>query len=344
MFSGVSIIDTKILSSNDDCIQLAADCINKGEIVAIPTETVYGLAADALNENAVKKIFKAKGRPYDNPLIVHIAEIADMDKYAQKIPNTAYMLAKKFCPGPLTMVLLKRAFVPDITSGGLDTVALRIPSDQTALALIKASRKPLAAPSANISGSPSPTKAEHVMRDLGGKISAVIDGGACRVGIESTVISFESDGVRILRPGAVTAEAIERLGVRVYHDKSITTEIKSGEKALSPGMKYRHYSPKAEVTIVEGNFESFVKYMSSNISEGVYAVIFDSDAESYPFENYFTYGDTSEETAARLYEALRGLDDAGAKRGFVRAPSKTGIGLAVYNRLLRAAEFRVVNS
>lgn len=336
------MFDTKLLSSDKIDIEYAASLINKGEVVGMPTETVYGLAANALDCDAVKKIFEAKGRPQDNPLIVHISDVNMMDKYVHSVPELAYRIAEKFCPGPITMVLPKRDIIPDVTSAGLDTVGIRIPFHKTARELITACGKPLAAPSANLSGSPSPTAAKHVMDDMNGRIPAVIDGGACAVGVESTVISFENDGIRLLRPGFVSVEDLEMFGVPVFCDKGITEAVSENEKVLSPGMKYKHYSPKANVTIVSGELENFVKFVSEHNGDNVYAMIYDNDAVVCSFK-YLTYGNTAEEQAAQVFAQLRRVDEIGAEQVYVRCPVQNGVGFAVYNRLLRSAGFEVVN-
>lgn len=335
------MFDTKIISSSAEDIEYAAKLINGGEVVGMPTETVYGLAADATNEAAVKKIFEAKGRPQDNPLIVHLADVDMLDEYVHDVPDIAYRLAEKFCPGPLTMVLPKKDIIPYITSAGLDTVGIRIPLHKAARAFIKACGKPIAAPSANLSGSPSPTSAQHVYNDMQGRIPAIIDGGQCGVGVESTVISFENGGIRLLRPGYVSVEDLQTMGVPVYCDKGITEAVAQGEKVLSPGMKYKHYSPKANVTIIVGSPEAFTKYVAEHNGDDVYAMLYDSDAAKYPYK-YMTYGDTSEEQAAQLFGVLRKADEIGAKQVYARCPSREGVGLAVYNRLLRSAGFEVI--
>lgn len=335
------MFDTRMLSSDSSDIEYGAKLINDGEVVGMPTETVYGLAADATNENAVKKIFEAKGRPQDNPLIVHLSSVEMMDKYVCNVPDLAYKIAERFCPGPITMVLPKRDIIPYITSAGLDTVGIRIPYHKTARELIDACGKPLAAPSANLSGSPSPTTAAHVMNDMKGRIPAIIDGGACAVGVESTVISFEGEGIRLLRPGYVSVEDLKAFGVPVYCDKGITEAVAANEKVLSPGMKYKHYSPKANVTIVTGELDKFTQYVSEHNGEDVYAMLYDSDAAHYPYK-YLTYGNNAKEQAAQLFGVLRKADEIGAKQVYARCPSQDGVGLAVYNRLLRAAGFEVI--
>lgn len=333
---------TILLNDTAEDISAAAELIKNGQVVGIPTETVYGLGADARNEVAVQDVFAAKGRPADNPLIVHLADFSQAEKYTNNIPALAYKLADRFCPGPLTMVLPKNDTIPMITSGGLDTVGIRVPSHRVMHEIIERSGCPIAAPSANISGLPSPTCAAHVMEDMDGRISAVLDGGDSQFGVESTVISFEgNDTVRILRPGAVTREMLLEVCKDVIVDPAILSELAEGEKAMSPGMKYKHYSPKSDVVIVEGSLEGFTKYISENNDNDVYSLIFDGDKENFPYR-CLTYGSDSLEQAHWLFQRLRELDDLGAKKVYVRAPSKEGVGLAVYNRLIRAAGFEVI--
>jgi L-threonylcarbamoyladenylate synthase len=335
-------METILLSDNEEQLSIAAGLIRKGEIVGIPTETVYGLGADASNEEAVKKVFAAKGRPADNPLIVHLADFSQAPEYTASIPYLAWKLAERFCPGPLTMVLPKNEKIPMITSGGLDTVGIRVPSHPVMHRIIELSGRPIAAPSANTSGYPSPTSAEHVMRDMNGRIAAVVDGGASEFGVESTVISIESeDRVRILRPGCVTREMLLELCGEVIIDHAILHELEAGQKAASPGMKYKHYSPKADIIMVEGSLRDFTEYAGRNMTSGTYCLIFDGDEEDFPYR-YLTYGRNSSEQAHWLFQRLRELDDIGAEKVYVRAPSPEGVGLAVYNRLIRAAGFEVI--
>jgi len=335
-------METILLSDNEEQLSIAAGLIRKGEIVGIPTETVYGLGADASNEEAVKKVFAAKGRPADNPLIVHLADFSQAPEYTASIPDLAWKLAERFCPGPLTMVLPKNEKIPMITSGGLDTVGIRVPSHPVMHRIIELSGRPIAAPSANTSGYPSPTSAEHVMRDMNGRIAAVVDGGASEFGVESTVISIESeDRVRILRPGCVTREMLLELCGEVIIDHAILHELEAGQKAASPGMKYKHYSPKADIIMVEGSLRDFTEYAGRNMTSGTYCLIFDGDEEDFPYR-YLTYGRNSSEQAHWLFQRLRELDDIGAEKVYVRAPSPEGVGLAVYNRLIRAAGFEVI--
>ena len=256
--------NTEILSPTDENIEKAGRLLGSGEVVGIPTETVYGLAADATNPDAVSKIFVAKGRPQDNPLIVHIADKADIEKYAKDIPEIAYRLADKFWPGPLTMVLPKKDIIPEVTSGGLDTVGIRFPSNPIAQKIIKAAGLPLAAPSANLSGKPSTTTAKHVYDDMNGRISAIVDGGACSVGVESTVISFSGEDVIILRPGFISKEDLLTVADNVIIDKGVLSEMSEDAVVASPGMKYKHYSPKANVVIVEGEYDKFLSFFEKN--------------------------------------------------------------------------------
>ena len=332
---------TEILSPTDENIEKAGRLLKSGEVVGIPTETVYGLAADATNPEAVSKIFKAKGRPQDNPLIVHIADKSDIEKYAKDIPDIAYRIADKFWPGPITMVLPKKDVIPETTSGGLDTVGLRFPSNTIAKKIIKSAGVPLAAPSANLSGKPSTTTAGHVFDDMNGKIPAIIDGGTCSVGVESTVISFSGDSVIILRPGFISREDLLTVADDVIIDKGVLSEISNDVVVASPGMKYKHYSPKANVIIVDGEYNEFVEFFEKNYSDGVYAMIFGNETDKFPYP-HFSYGTTDSEQAAELFDKLRIIDKMNAKTVYVRCPSKDGVGLAVYNRLIRAAGFEVI--
>ncbi len=337
------IVETKLFADCAADLMQAAALLKQGSVVGIPTETVYGLAADARNPEAVRQIFAAKGRPADNPLIVHIADMAELEQVAAKISPLAIRLAERFWPGPLTMVLPKHPSIPSVTSGGLDTVGVRMPLHPVARALICLSGVSIAAPSANRSGYPSPTIAQHVMRDMQGKIAAVLDGGACTVGVESTVIALEQDdSVRILRPGFVTAEQLETVASHVIVDPAVLHELQKGQTVRSPGMKYQHYSPSARVTLVEGSQTAFAALMEQCSKEnGVYALVCHNGQNALSVPAY-TYGDTDEEQAQQIFSKLREMDDIGAKHVFVEAPRKEGVGLAVYNRLIRAAGFEVI--
>lgn len=340
-------MNTILLNDRQDDIEKAAEIIKNGGLVGLPTETVYGLAADALNGKAVAKIFEAKGRPMDNPLIVHIADFSDIEKYnlVSEIPDSAYVLAKAFWPGPLTIIMKKSSIIPNEVSAGLSTVAIRFPSHSVAQKIIKAAGVPLAAPSANLSGSPSPTTARHVLNDLNGKIDAVIDGGVCDVGLESTVISLATDIPRVLRPGGITVEQLTEVLGRVEVDDAVIHRLKDGEVAASPGMKYKHYAPKANVILLKCKDEEYIEYINKRANDNVAALCCDEDIE---FLNVRTYslGKRNDYTAhaQNLFDMLRKIDNDGVSETvYSRLPSINGVGLAVYNRLIRAAGFEVLD-
>lgn len=322
-------------------ISRAAEILKSGGIAAIPTETVYGLAASAYDENAIKKVFTAKGRPQDNPLIVHISSMEMLSEVACNIPDTALECAKMFWPGPLTMVLPRTDKTAERVSAGLSTVAVRMPSHKVALDIIRKSGLPLAAPSANTSGSPSPTTAYHVEADLDGKIDAIVFAGECDVGVESTVISFCCNPPRLLRPGAVTAEQLRKIIPDLEVDKAVLSEPPTGAKVESPGMKYKHYAPKTESYLVEGSAKAFAELVNSQ--ENSVAVCFSEESGNIKIPKLI-YGSEKDELtlAHEVFSVLRKVDDFGAAKVFIHAPSKEGVGLAVYNRLIRAAAFRVI--
>ncbi len=331
------MMTTEILQYNAVNIKKAADIIKNGGIVGMPTETVYGLAANALDVNAVKRIFEAKGRPQDNPLIVHISDMEMLEPLVREIPPVALQLADKFWGGPLTMIFPKASVIPDVTSGGLDTVAVRMPASEAARALIRECGLPIAAPSANISGSPSPTTAKHVYDDMNGRIPLIIDDGACSCGVESTVICFKNDKIHILRPGGITTEMLSEFA-EVEVDNAVSAKPAKNEKVLSPGMKYKHYSPKANVVIVDEHGARFTEYCKAHTSGKTIALA----ACDVDDEMFINYGETSEKQAQNLFSLLREADISGADTVFVEMPSKDGVGLAVFNRLLRAAGFEIV--
>ncbi len=311
--------------------------------MAIPTETVYGLAANALDPDAVAKIFRAKGRPQDNPLIVHISEFEQLSPLVSEIPESAKILADRFWPGPLTMVLNRSELVPPSVSAGLSTVAVRFPKNPVARAIITACGLPLAAPSANLSGSPSPTTAEHCIRDLEGRVDAIVISGPCSVGLESTVVALFSDTPHLLRPGAVTAEQLKDALGKLTVDPAVTAKPEEGKPVASPGMKYKHYAPKTHVILIDSSREEYINYVNAHLSDGVFALCFqeDEDRIAAPTVLYGSEADGASQ-AAGLFAALRQLDDLGAKIAYAHAPSLSGMGLAVYNRLIRAAAFEVV--
>lgn len=321
----------------------AAKILRNGGTVAIPTETVYGLAANAYDEKAILKIFTAKGRPSDNPLIVHIADLKDVYKVVSEFPLKAQKLAENFWPGPLTIILPRNPKIPDAVSAGMSSVAVRFPSDKIAQDIIKKSGVPLVAPSANLSGKPSATKFEHVCEDLSGRVDAIVNGGDCCFGVESTVISLLEGTPRILRPGAITKEDIEKIIGKIEVDKAVYEGIKPGQKVLSPGMKYKHYAPSAQVFMVKGPSDKYSNFVNSKYSENSVALCFDEDI---PFIKipYISYGSElkADQQAHNLFDALRKADEIGAKTIYAHFKGDGGVSMAIYNRLIRAAGFQVI--
>lgn len=338
-----------IIASGDDtsAIARASDILRSGGLVAFPTETVYGLGADALNSDASAKIYAAKGRPSDNPLIVHIADTDSVYELASEVPEKAVMLMEAFWPGPLTIILNKKKNVPDSTTGGLDTVAVRMPSHPVAMSLIKESGVYIAAPSANTSGRPSPTLAEHVIEDMNGRIDMILDGGAVGIGIESTIVDLTGEIPTILRPGYITKKMLEAIIGEVEIDKAII-EPDANLRPKAPGMKYTHYAPKGEVTIVEG--DSAVEKINSLIAEKTAqgyktAVIATKDnAPLYNCENVLIVGEADKGVtiSANLYAILRKCDTIGAEYIYSEALNQNELGGAIMNRLLKAAGHRVI--
>lgn len=336
-------METLLLSDHcPDDIQRAGEILRRGGLVAIPTETVYGLAANALDGAAVKKIYQAKGRPSDNPLIVHISDVSQLPPLVRQVPEAAQKLAAAFWPGPLTIILPKSDLVPAETSGGLSTVAVRCPSHPTARAVIDAAGVPLAAPSANLSGKPSPTAFRHVQEDLTGRVDALLDGGDCAVGVESTVLTLAAPVPRILRPGGVTLAQLRAVLGQVEVDPAVLHQLEQGRQAASPGMKYKHYSPQADVVIVDASPEEYADYVNQK-GDG-WALCFEEDVPflQVPAMPYGARYDSASQ-ARRLFGALHQLDEAGARKAYARIPRKRGVGLAVYNRLVRSAGFQIVN-
>lgn len=333
---------TEVLKASHQAVEKAAEIIKSGGVVGIPTETVYGLGADALNAEAVGKIFDAKGRPSDNPMIVHVSCFEEIYPLVKEIPEGAKKLAEKYWPGPLTIIMRKSDAVPSRTSGNLDTVAIRMPSHPVMREVIKLSGCPVAAPSANLSGSPSPTNAKYVFDDMNGKIPLIIDGGECSVGVESTVITLVGDKPRLLRPGGITPEQLTSVLGEIEIDSAVRSKLEENQKASSPGMKYKHYAPKIKVVIVKADREKYIDYVTSH-GENAAALCFEDEAEEIPLK-CVTYGksDDSSSQAKRLFDALRELDRTGADTAFAHCPSDEGVGLAVYNRLLRSAGFDII--
>jgi len=329
-----------------DTAAIAAKIIKNGGLVAIPTETVYGLGADGLNPEAVAKIFAAKGRPQDNPLILHVAEAADIEQFCHSIPNAAYALAERFWPGPLTMVLPARDCVPKCTTAGLPTVAVRCPDNAVTRDIIRLAGVPVAAPSANLSGKPSTTTAEHVRHDHDGRIEAIVDGGPCRVGVESTIVDLTEDRPRLLRPGGITPEQLlEVLGDLVV-DKAVTAQIDKDAVVKAPGMKYRHYAPQCQVIIVSGSREKAAAYIHAHFAPGDRVLCFAEELELYRDCAPLSYGQEADVStlSAGLFAALRELDDPAIGRVYARCPVGGGVAYAVQNRLKKAAAFHIVDA
>lgn len=333
-------MNTQILFPTEQDIARAGALLRQGQLVAFPTETVYGLGANALDEAAVKQIYAAKGRPSDNPLIVHVANKADIAPLVKEIPPKAQALIDAFFPGPLTIILPKSDKIGKTVSGGLDTVAVRMPENKIANRVIAAAGVPIAAPSANTSGLPSPTKAKYVMEDMMGRIAAILDGGDCAFGVESTVITLATDRPTLLRPGAITREMLEQVIGKIDIASAVLEKMADEETAASPGMKYKHYAPKARVVLVKADkatYETFV-----NAQKDAFALCFDEDRITIPKVTFGKEGDDLSQARA-LFDALRQLDALGAKTVYARMPRKDGVGMAVYNRLIRAAAFTVID-
>ena len=330
----------KINSIDDEALKRAGQCIKDGGLVAFPTETVYGLGGDGLNEVAAKNIYLAKGRPSDNPLILHINDQKMLSRIVSEVTPMAKKIMTAFCPGPITIILPKSDIVPKAVTGGLDTIAVRMPDNDIARALIKYADTPIAAPSANISGRPSPTTAQAVYKDLQSRIDMVLDGGACQFGVESTIVDCTEDVPIILRPGAITKEMLEEIFSVVKIDKAI---VGANVVPKAPGMKYKHYSPNAHVIIVKGDFDKFASLVAEPRSERTCAVCFDGEEDKISVPAYpYGHADSPEEQARELFDVLRHVDDEKMELAFVRFPSLDGVGMAVYNRLLRAAGFEVI--
>lgn len=350
-------METKIIKISEDDVsedkfREAGQIIRDGGLVAFATETVYGLGADALNKEASAKIYAAKGRPSDNPLIVHIADVKALDELAKNVDEKTRMLAEAFWPGPLTMIVNKSDIVPYSITGGLDTVAIRMPNHRVALGLIKASGRYIAAPSANTSGRPSTTKAEHVIEDLNGKIDMIIDSGAVKIGLESTIVDMTSKVPTILRPGYITREALQDVIGEVEVDKAITEGgmVSKDIVPKAPGMKYRHYAPKAALTIVEGEEEKVIKYIEEKMAEhkkrGEKAAVMatDESINKYSCDNVFSVGRRKEQTsvATHLFAQLRDFDDLNMEYIYSESFSRENIGQAIMNRLMKAAGGNIV--
>lgn len=334
---------------NEEALEEAAEVIKKGGLVAFPTETVYGLGANALDPEAVKKVFEAKGRPQDNPLIVHIADY-DLHAYAKEVPDIVNKLTERFWPGPLTIILEKKSIIPDETSAGLSSIGLRMPKNEIALALIKKSGLPIAAPSANLSGKPSPTEVQRCIEDLDGRVDFIIGGSESEIGVESTVLDCTSYPPCILRPGGITLEMLREIDEKIYIDPAIMEKVTGDFKPKAPGMKYRHYAPKAPVKIIKGDFKKTIEkinemvqnYMDRNLKVGIMAT--DETMDFYPNGEVISLGsrENLSSVAHNLFEVLRALDDKKVDIILSEAFEEEGIGIAIMNRLNKAASFDII--
>ena len=331
-------------------LRKAGEIIREGGLVAFPTETVYGLGADALNAEAAAKIYAAKGRPSDNPLIVHIHDISQVYEIAEEVPDEAKAVMEKFWPGPLTIILNKKSCVPDGTTGGLHTVAIRMPSHPIARDFIRESGRMIAAPSANTSGRPSPTRADHVLQDMDGKIDAIIDGGPVGIGLESTIVDVTEEMPMVLRPGAITVEMLRETVGKVGIDPAILGPVSADVRPKAPGMKYRHYAPKADLTLVEGETEAVVETINrlagEKLAEGrkVGIICTDETKDRYPAGMLESIGARArqETVAHNLYAVLRDFDDRGAEYIFSEGFSEDNLGRAIMNRLNKAAGYHIL--
>ena len=340
-------METQILRPDDDMVVItAAMNLTAGNLVALPTETVYGLGANGLNPEAVAKIFQVKGRPQDNPLILHIADTEQMELFCHDIPESAWRLAEAFWPGPLTMVLPAKEIVPKCTTAGLPTVAVRCPDCEITRQIIRHAKIPVAAPSANISGKPSTTTAQHVYDDHNGKIPLIIDGGPCRVGVESTIVDLTEERPRLLRPGGITPEQLIAVLGDLIVDKAVTAQIDKDAVVKAPGMKYRHYAPDCQVIIVAGSREKAANYIHSQYQAGDRVLCFEEELPLYARCNPLSYGKEAdvESLSAGLFAALRELDDPAVHKVYARCPEGGGIAYAVQNRLKKAAAFQIVDA
>lgn len=339
-----------INGAESELFDAAAKALKKGRLVAFPTETVYGLGANALDPKAVEKIYEVKGRPSDNPLIVHISEITQIDDLVLEVPDKANALIKEFWPGPLTLVFKKSNLVPRIITAGLDTVAIRMPDNPIALKLIERAKVPVAAPSANLSGRPSPTTYSHVKQDLDGRIEYIIDGGPCTVGVESTVLDVTSDIPIILRPGGVTLEMLENIVGKVETDPAL--EVKGDIKPRSPGMKYRHYSPKADMILISGESNKVISKINDLVNEsqkkglrvGVLASLINADKYNADVVVVSGSAQSLEQVASGLYDSLRKLDDENVDIIYSETFIEKGIGSAIMNRLKKASSGKIIEA
>ena len=325
----------------EEKIEMAADIIRSGGLLAIPTETVYGLGANALNPEAVRRIFEAKGRPQDNPLIIHVPSAQWLPRFCEDVPPLAYTLARNFWPGPLTMILKRKPVIPDVTTAGLNSVGVRCPAHLVTQAIIRYAGVPIAAPSANTSGRPSCTTAADVAEDMSGKIEGIVDGGPCSVGVESTIIDLTVTPPRLLRPGGLPLEDLQRVLGEIEVDKAVTAPLGEDEKPRAPGMKYRHYAPKAAVTVFTGNPRRTAQAIVQRLKAGTGVICFDEFASLFQGHETHLLGpvDDKEVQAQRVFDALRTFDGSDVTEILAQCPDNRGLGLAIGNRLKKAAGF-----
>ena len=330
---------------NLEKIKEAADCIKNGELVLFPTETVYGIGANALDEKAVSKIFKAKGRAGDNPLIVHISNLNMLENLVQNIGETEKKLMKNFWPGPLTIILNKKECIPYNVTAGLETVGIRFPSNMIAQDLIEFSELPIAAPSANISGRPSGTNVEDIFKELSDKVNYIIDGGQCEIGVESTVVRVVDGVPHILRPGKITAEQIKKVAGNVIVDKHILGDLSANEPILSPGMKYKHYAPNSKCMLIyskeNGKMVDYINETTKKYKNPL-IVCHTKNLKSYNSNNIIDMGETLEEVTKNIFKILRKVDSYNPDIVLIEGVQKDGLGLAVMNRLIRACEHNYI--
>lgn len=332
------------LKLNSQQVDLAAEILKKGGLIGIPTETVYGLGANGLDKQAVANIFVAKGRPQDNPLILHVPDVSWLERFCQNVPESAYQLAKNFWPGPLTMVLERTSLVPNVVTANLDTVGIRCPDHDICREIIVRADVPVAAPSGNRSGRPSPTSAKDMLEDMDGTIEAVLDGGNCQVGVESTIIDLTIEPPRLLRPGGITLEQLRDVLGQVEVDGAVMGVMKEGEQPRAPGMKYRHYAPVAPVTVVRGDYKETARYIAEQACETDGIICFDECSQLFSQKYVKLLGEyhNKNEQARRVFEALRGFDQTDVGSIWAQCPDDSDIGLAIANRLSKAAGFHVI--
>lgn len=328
-----------------DAMRRAGEIIAGGGLVAFPTETVYGLGASAVDSGAAEKIYAAKGRPSDNPLIVHVCSFEQIEELAENIPAYAKKLMQSFMPGPLTLILKKKSCIPDEVTANMDTVGIRFPSNPVAAALIKCSGVPIAAPSANISGKPSPTTARDVMEDMNGKIECIIDGGSCSVGVESTILDASGERPVLLRPGGITVDMIKEICPELKIDSHVLKSVAPDEQPKCPGMKYKHYAPDAEVTVIEGEMENVRAKINELLKEnkGIVTGVLTMYDSAYDDAVIINAGRQNSEYARNLFSDLREFDRLGVELVFAEFCENDGVGLAVKNRLYKSAGGRVIH-